>query len=86
MKKANHESGRWSARADAVRRHDDDVAAPSPVAAKPDRGAADPVSAVRGFLAAAKEPDLQAMGVLWGDSQGPARDAIRRATSSRSAS
>lgn len=41
-------------------------------------GAADAVSAVRGFLAAAKEPDLQAMGVLFGDSQGPARDALSR--------
>jgi len=41
-------------------------------------GAADAVTAVRGFLAAAKEPDLQAMGVLFGDAQGPARDVLPR--------
>ena len=41
-------------------------------------GAPDAVSAVRGFLAAAKEADLQAMGVLFGDAQGPARGAVPR--------
>jgi hypothetical protein len=41
-------------------------------------GAPDAVTAVRGFLAAAKEPDLQAMGVLFGDAQGPARDVLPR--------
>src|SRR5262249_22554890 len=41
-------------------------------------GAPDAVNAVRGFLAAAKEPDLQAMGVLFGDTQGPARDGLSR--------
>jgi hypothetical protein len=32
------------------------------------------MSAIRGFLAAAKATDLQAMGALWGNAQGPARD------------
>ena len=41
-------------------------------------GAADAVSAVRGFLEAAKEPDFQAMGGLFGDAQGPARQAVAR--------
>ena len=40
--------------------------------------APDPVSAVRGFLDAAKEPDLQAMSVLFGDTQGAARDGLPR--------
>jgi hypothetical protein len=37
-------------------------------------GAVDATSAIRGFLAAAKQTDLQAMGALWGNAQGPARD------------
>jgi hypothetical protein len=37
-------------------------------------GAADAITAIRGFLAAAKQTDLQAMGALWGNAQGPARD------------
>lgn len=37
-------------------------------------GAPDATSAIRGFLAAAKQTDLQAMGALWGNAQGPARD------------
>ena len=41
-------------------------------------GAPDPVSAIRGFLNAAKEPDLQAMSVLFGDTQGAARDGLPR--------
>lgn len=41
-------------------------------------GAPDAVGALRGFLAAAKEPDLQAMGVLFGDSEGPARERLSR--------
>ena len=41
-------------------------------------GAADPASAVRGFMAAVKATDLQAMGAIWGDVQGPARDALPR--------
>jgi hypothetical protein len=41
-------------------------------------GAADATSAIRGFLAAAKATDLQAMGALWGSAQGPARDMLPR--------
>jgi hypothetical protein len=51
---------------------------PRPAGAGNQSGAADAVGAVRGFLAAAKEPDLQAMGVLFGDAQGPAREALPR--------
>lgn len=41
-------------------------------------GAADAGAAVRAFLAAAKQQDLQALGGVWGDANGPARDAISR--------
>jgi hypothetical protein len=41
-------------------------------------GAPDAVSAVRGFLAAAKEPDLQTMGRLFGGTQGPAGESLPR--------
>jgi hypothetical protein len=41
-------------------------------------GGPDAVTVVRGFMAAAKQQDLQAMGALWGDASGPARDAIGR--------
>jgi hypothetical protein len=37
-------------------------------------GAADPAMAVKGFMVAAKKTDLQAMGDLWGDQTGLARD------------
>lgn len=37
-------------------------------------GAADPTTAVKGFMVAAKKTDLQAMGNLWGDQTGLARD------------
>ena len=37
-------------------------------------GAADPTTAVRGFLAAAKATDLRAMSALWGDQDALARD------------
>ena len=46
----------------------------SPVLRGNQAGAVDAVSAIRGFLAAAKQTDLQAMGALWGNAQGPARD------------
>ena len=56
--------------------------APSPAAAPVvsgnQTGAADPVLAIRGFLAAAKAQDIQALGALWGDAQGPARDRMER--------
>jgi hypothetical protein len=41
-------------------------------------GAADAPSAVRTFMGAAKQQDLQALGGIWGDANGPARDAISR--------
>jgi hypothetical protein len=48
---------------------------PAPVALHGNQtGAVDAVTAIRGFLAAAKQTDLQAMGALWGNAQGPARD------------
>jgi hypothetical protein len=52
--------------------------APARVVAGNATGAADPISAVRGFMTAVKATDLQAMGALWGDTQGPARDALSR--------
>jgi hypothetical protein len=48
--------------------------APAPVLRGNQTGAPDALSAIRGFLAAAKQTDLQAMGALWGNAQGPARD------------
>lgn len=55
------------------------VTVPGPVAdGNGSGGAPDAVGAVRGFLAAAKEPDLLAMGRLFGDAQGPAREALAR--------
>lgn len=54
--------------------------APRPVATTSGlTGAADPAGAVRAFMAAAKQQDLQALGGVWGDANGPARDAISRA-------
>ncbi|HMA25353.1 MAG: hypothetical protein ACM37U_14145 [Gemmatimonas sp.] len=41
-------------------------------------GATDAATAIRGFLSAAKQADLQAMGALWGSAQGPARDMLPR--------
>jgi len=52
--------------------------ASAPVVTGNQTGAADPVLAIRGFLAAAKSQDIQAMGALWGDTQGPARDRMDR--------
>ena len=37
-------------------------------------GATDAATAIRGFLSAAKQADLQALGAMWGNAQGPARD------------
>lgn len=55
------------------------ITVPGPVAAaNGSAGAPDAVSAVRGFLAAAKEPDLQTMGRLFGDAQGPAGQGMAR--------
>lgn len=41
-------------------------------------GAPDGTSAVRGFMNAIAQTDLQAMGALWGSTDGPARDAFER--------
>ncbi len=53
--------------------------APAPVISGNQTGAADPVAAITAFLAAAKQQDIQALGALWGDTQGPARDRMDRA-------
>jgi hypothetical protein len=42
-------------------------------------GAASPREAVQSFLGAVKSQDLQAMSVIWGTSNGPARDQVDRA-------
>ena len=41
-------------------------------------GGADAQGAIREFMAAAKKQDLQALGGVWGNANGPARDAISR--------
>jgi hypothetical protein len=51
---------------------------PAPVLRGSQTGAADANTAIRGFLTAAKQTDLQAMGALWGSAQGPARDMLPR--------
>jgi hypothetical protein len=54
-------------------------AGPRPAAATSSMtGAADATAAVRAFMTAAKQQDLQALGGVWGDANGPARDAISR--------
>jgi hypothetical protein len=50
----------------------------APVASGSTSGAADPVSAVRTYLAAVKAQDLQAMSLVWGTAQGPARAQMDR--------
>jgi hypothetical protein len=37
------------------------------------------MGAIRAFLTAAKQQDIQALGALWGDAHGPARDRMDRA-------
>lgn len=55
------------------------AAGPQPAAATSSMtGAADAVGAVRAFMTATKQQDLQALGGVWGDANGPARDAISR--------
>jgi hypothetical protein len=55
------------------------VNAPAPAAAASNAtGASDAANAVRGFLAAAKAQDLQAMGMYFGNEEGPARDVLPR--------
>ena len=41
-------------------------------------GAPDATSAIRGFMNAVTQTDLQAMGAIWGGPDGPARDAFDR--------
>ena len=36
------------------------------------------MGAIRGFLTAAKQQDIQSLGIFWGDAQGPARDRMER--------
>jgi hypothetical protein len=50
----------------------------SPVTSPGATGAADHVSAVRGFMAAVKQTDLQALGSFWGNKDGPARESLPR--------
>jgi hypothetical protein len=52
--------------------------APAPVLSGSQTGAPDAIAAIRAFLAAAKQQDIQALGALWGDAQGPARDRMER--------
>jgi len=48
------------------------------VAAQTQIGASDAPGAVRAFLAAAHDQDLQAMGAAWGTVKGPVRDQMPR--------
>ena len=57
--------------------------APTPVISGNQTGANDAVAAIRGFLGAAKAQDIQALGALWGDAQGPARDRMDRVEAER---
>jgi hypothetical protein len=41
-------------------------------------GGSDAPGAIRAFMSAAKQQDLQALGAVWGNASGPARDAISR--------
>ena len=51
---------------------------PTPNAPANGTGASDAASVVRSFLAAAKAQDLQAMGMYFGNEEGPARDVLAR--------
>ena len=53
-------------------------ATPAPVIRGNESGAADPEAAVRGFMTAVEQQDLQLMGALFGDVDGPARDRLSR--------
>ena len=50
----------------------------SPVLSGNETGAPDAIPAIRAFLSAAKQQDIQALSAVWGDAQGPARDRIDR--------
>ena len=49
-------------------------AAPAPVLSGNQTGAADPQAAVRGFMTAVKNQDLQMISAFWGSADGPARE------------
>lgn len=51
---------------------------PAPTTNTGRTGAADAADAVRTFMTAVKQQDLQALGGIWGDANGAARDAISR--------
>ena len=55
------------------------AAAPAPIVSGNQTGGADALSAIRGFLTAAKQQNIQALGAFWGDAGGPARDRMERA-------
>jgi hypothetical protein len=57
--------------------------AAAPVVSGNQTGGADAISAIRGFLAAAKQQNIQALGTFWGDNQGPARDRMERTDSEK---
>ena len=52
--------------------------APAPAVSGSQTGGADAMAAIRGFLTAAKQQDIQSLGIFWGDAQGPARDRMER--------
>jgi hypothetical protein len=54
------------------------VVSSPPAANRNVTGGPDAQGAVRAFMAAAKQQDLQALGAVWGNANGPARDAIAR--------
>jgi hypothetical protein len=58
--------------------HSAPAPAPSPAAGSNLTGAADPQAAVRAYLRAVEQQDLQAMGSVWGGPDGPARDLLSR--------
>src|SRR5690349_15515902 len=50
----------------------------NPVVSPGATGAADAEMAVRGFMSAVKQTDLQALGAFWGNQEGPARESLPR--------
>jgi hypothetical protein len=60
--------------------HSAPTPAPSPTtpANNSATGAANPTAAVRAYLKAVEQQDLQAMGAVWGGPDGPARDLLPR--------
>ena len=50
----------------------------NPAASPNMTGAANAETAVRGFMAAIKQTDVQALGAIWGNQEGPARESLPR--------